>query len=145
MPRPFLMRTVGPAPPAVMFKPAGVPARTLQWVHMLRDEHEAIRMVAGEGLDQETVARHMGVSRPTVTRILARARAKVAQMLTQGAALVIGGGPVVPADFVGPPGGGRRGRGWGGPPPGPAGPPGGMGRRGMGRGRRRGFGRGRNS
>lgn len=86
---------------ATVYKPAGIPARELQWMHLTLDEFEAIRLVDGEGLDQETASMHMGVSRPTVTRILASARAKIARTFIQGQALVIEGGPVVQAP-VGP-------------------------------------------
>ncbi len=109
MPRPRLQRIVSGQPVVTVYKPAGVPAGDLQWVTLTLDEFEAIRLVDGEGLDQEAVAERMGVSRPTVTRILACARGKIAQFLTQGQALIIQGGPVVPPS-VGR-GMGRRGQG----------------------------------
>jgi len=102
-------------PVATVYKPAGVPARTLQWVNLTLDEFEAIRLIDGEGLDQETVAAQMGVSRPTVTRILASGRSKIAVVLTYGQALVIQGGSVVGLPTAGGVGrGGRFGRGSGG-------------------------------
>lgn len=137
MARPFRTRAVGPPPAVTVFKPAGLPASALEWVHMALDEYEAIQLVDGARLDQEAAAARMGVSRPTVTRILARARAKVARMLTEGAALAIEGGPVVQ---VAP--GWRRGRRWGWPEPGFGRAGAGPGGRGRGRGRRRGIGRG---
>jgi len=112
MPRPVKQRMVLGRPPATVYKPAGVPARHLQWMHLRLDEFEAIRLVDGCGIDQETAARHMGVSRPTVTRILASARAKIARTFIQGQALVIEGGPVVQAPVgTGPPLAGGWGRG----------------------------------
>ncbi|MDY7010112.1 MAG: DUF134 domain-containing protein [Planctomycetota bacterium] len=130
MPRPRLQRIVAGQPVVTVYKPAGVPARVLQWVNLTLDEFEAIRLIDNEGLDQETVAVQMGVSRPTVTRILASARGKIARFLTYGQALLIQGGPVMPPAF-----GAGRGRG------------GGFGRGGYGRGGRgfggRGRGRGR--
>jgi predicted DNA-binding protein (UPF0251 family) len=80
----------------VVFKPAGVPARELEWIELAVDEYEALRLVDGEGLEQEAAAELMGVSRPTVSRILARGRGKLARMLSTGGALVIGGGVVCP-------------------------------------------------
>ena len=80
-----------------VYKPAGAPARTLQWTRLALDEFEAIRLVDGEGLDQQAAAERMGVSRPTVTRILGSARRKIAGFLTCGQALAIEGGPVVAA------------------------------------------------
>lgn len=123
MSRPPRQRVVVGRPVAAVYKPAGIPARQLQWTTLLLDEFEAIRLIDGEGLDQETVAGRMGVSRPTVTRILGSARSKIAQVLTHGQALAIEGGPV-----IGPPAG--RGRGGQGPCR-----HGGMGRGGRGRGR----------
>lgn len=129
MPRPPRQRRVYGAPVATVYKPAGIPVRALQWTQLALDEFEAIRLVDGEGLDQETVAAQMGVSRPTVTRILASARAKIARVLVFGQALVIEGGPIVQAPVApvpGVPGPWRGGRGRGG----------GQGRHGMGRGHR---------
>jgi predicted DNA-binding protein (UPF0251 family) len=94
MPRPQIKRIVSGRPAAVVYKPAGVPARGLEWVRLTLDEFEVIRLVDGEKLDQDTVAGRMGVSRPTVTRILASARSKIANVLTHGQALLIEGGAV---------------------------------------------------
>ena len=115
MARPPKQRMIAGPPLATVYKPAGVPARGLQWTRLALDEFEAVRLIDGEGLDQEAAAARMGVSRPTVTRILASARSKIARTLMRGQAIVIEGGPVVQA----PPGwfGGRmagrgRGRRW---------------------------------
>ena len=129
MARPPQQRIVSGQPVATVYKPAGVPARELQWINLTLDEFEAIRLIDGEGLDQETVAGQMGVSRPTVTRILASGRSKIAQVLAHGQALVIEGGPVVGPAWMGGRGRGRglgRGLGRG---------CGGRGRHGRGRGR----------
>lgn len=98
MPRPCKPRQIGSTPPAAVYKPAGVPVTELAWVEMTHDEYEALCLVDGDGLDQEQVAHLMGVSRPTVSRILARGRGKIAQMLANGAALVIEGGVVSPRE-----------------------------------------------
>jgi len=122
MPRPPRQRIVASQPTATVYKPAGVPARQLQWTQVTLDEFEVIRLVDGEGLDQDAVAERMGVSRPTVTRIVASARSKIAKVLVNGQALLIQGGPVVQRPVEDGFGMGRRqGRG--------------RGRRGMGRGR----------
>ena len=94
MPRPFKKRVVCSPPGVTVFKPAGVPARDLNWITMTIDEYEAVRLADHEGLDQEAAAEQLGVSRPTVSRTLARGRTKLARMLATGAALVIEGGPV---------------------------------------------------
>jgi predicted DNA-binding protein (UPF0251 family)/predicted Fe-Mo cluster-binding NifX family protein len=82
-------------PAVTVYKPAGIRTRELEWTNLTLDEFETIRLIDGEGLDQESVAGQMGVSRPTVTRILASARSKVARVLVSGQALLIEGGPVV--------------------------------------------------
>jgi len=117
VPRPPKPRWIFGPPLAAVFKPAGVPARTLAWVTLALDEFEALRLVDREGLDQDQAAERMGVSRPTVTRLLGRARAKVAQVICDGAALAIEGGPVLDASKLPPEAGpgyrrGGGGRGW---------------------------------
>ena len=75
-----------------LFKPAGVPARELERLPLAVDELEAIRLVDLEGLSHEQTASVMGVSRQTVGRVLERGRAKVAEALVGGKAILIGGG-----------------------------------------------------
>lgn len=70
---------------------------------------EAIRLSDFQGLDQETAAAKMNVSRQTFGRVLAEARAIVADALVMGKVLKIEGG-----HFDMPPRGRRRRRGWSG-------------------------------
>lgn len=95
MPRPCCRRFVETHPAAAVFKPAGVPLRDLPSIEMTLDELEALRLADLEGLYQEDASAKMGVSRPTLGRILESARRKVAEALVLGRALHIGGGPVV--------------------------------------------------
>ncbi len=114
MPRPPIPRRVIGQPVATIFKPAGVPARAMEWTRLTLDEFEALRLVDGDGLDQETAAASMNVSRPTLTRVLASARTKISRVLIRGGALMIEGGPVVQGTGPGRGAGGRgRGRGGG--------------------------------
>ncbi len=92
MPRPPIERAVGGVPRVTLFKPAGVPGRDLEQLPLGIDELEAIRLVDLEGLSHEQAAAAMGVSRQTVGRVLERGRAKVAEALVGGKAIVIGGG-----------------------------------------------------
>jgi predicted DNA-binding protein (UPF0251 family) len=92
MPRPPIERSVGGVPRITLFKPAGVPARELEQLQLAVDELEAIRLVDLEGLSHEQAAEAMGVSRQTVGRVLERGRAKVAEALVEGKAILIGGG-----------------------------------------------------
>mgnify|MGYP001058902027 CR=1 FL=1 len=95
MPRPRLQRRVGQPPRATYFKPAGVPLRELEEVVLSLDELEAIRLTDLEGLYQEAASAQMQISRPTLSRVLASARHKVAAALVNGRALRLEGGPVL--------------------------------------------------
>jgi uncharacterized protein len=92
MPRPPIERAVAGVPRITLFKPAGVPARELEQLQLGVDELEAIRLVDLEGLSHVQAAEVMGVSRQTVGRVLERGRARVAEALVGGKAILIGGG-----------------------------------------------------
>lgn len=92
MPRPFRCRTIERVPEITFFKPQGVPLRDLEIVHLALDELEAMRLVDLDGLYQEEAAEQMGVSRPTLGRILENARRKVSMALLEGKALRLEGG-----------------------------------------------------
>ena len=92
MPRPISPREIDEPPEATWFKPTGIPMRDLEEVVLTFDEIEAIRLADAEGLYQEQVAEQMKVSRPTVGRILASARQKIAEALVQGKAIRMEGG-----------------------------------------------------
>jgi predicted DNA-binding protein (UPF0251 family) len=94
MPRPAHVRKVSNQPLVKGFKPLGVPMQELAIISLQLDELEAIRLADRESLYQEEAAERMGVSRVTFGRILQRARAKVAEALLEGKALIIGEGPV---------------------------------------------------
>ena len=116
MPRPRSCRQVSEMPNWTRFKPAGVPARSLEQVTMTIDEFEAVRLSDLEGLYQEGAAERMGVSRATFARVLTAARKVVAEALVHGKAVEVSGGTVDrrtkgrwPCPVHG--GGRRRGRG----------------------------------
>ncbi|MGO0122562.1 DUF134 domain-containing protein [Desulfothermobacter acidiphilus] len=92
MPRPPKFRRVAFLPPFLVYKPQGVPLEGMEVINLTVEEMEALRLKDLEGLDQEDCANHMGISRPTFQRLLVGARAKVAEALTEGKALRIGGG-----------------------------------------------------
>ncbi|MGC8763307.1 MAG: DUF134 domain-containing protein [Acidobacteriota bacterium] len=94
MPRPLQLRQVGRLPKIRGFKPMGIPMPDMEVLSLQVDELEALRLADREGLYQEEAAARMGVSRVTFGRILQKARAKVAEALLDGKALVIGEGPV---------------------------------------------------
>lgn len=98
MPRRNCPRWVACGPVDPCFKPAGRPLRELETVRLGLDELEALRLADLEGYYQEDAARQMGVSRTTFARIIASARAKVAEALVEGKALMIEGGAVAMKD-----------------------------------------------
>ena len=95
MPRPCCLRHVNHAPAAVYFKPAGVPACTLEQVTLTLDEVEALRLADLQGLYQEAAGKEMQVSRATFARIVEVARKKVADALIHGKALRLAGGTII--------------------------------------------------
>ena len=97
MARPEKIRRVGCVAEGRAFKPIGRPIGGLEVEELRLDELEALRLADLEGLYQEAAAERMGVSRPTFSRILARARSAVARALIEERVLVVGEGPVVAA------------------------------------------------
>jgi predicted DNA-binding protein (UPF0251 family) len=94
MPRPFCHRRIAGQPAASIFKPVGIPMTDLEEVVMTLDEFEAVRLADLGKLYQERAAEQMGVSRPTFSRIVESAHAKIADAIVHGKALRIEGGPV---------------------------------------------------
>lgn len=72
-----------------MYKPVGVKTKDLEYIELRADEIEALHLHDGQGLSYLEVADHMGVSQPTITRILQSVYAKIAEGLVQGKALRI--------------------------------------------------------
>ncbi len=109
MPRPRKLRFVQGRPIVDAFFPSRMPPGKEEVILPI-EGLEAIKLNDFQGLDQETSARMMNVSRQTFGRILAEARAIVADALVMGKILRIEGG-----NFEMPPRGrGRRRRGRGG-------------------------------
>jgi uncharacterized protein len=69
-----------------------MPLDQLKAITLLHEELEALRLVDLEGQYQQVASEQMGVSRSTLQRIVSEARYKVAEALTEGAALYIEGG-----------------------------------------------------
>ena len=92
MPRPRRCRKVFFEPGITYFKPIGVPMSKLEEVTLTVDELEAMRLKDMEAMNQEEVAERMGISQPTVHRLLESARKKITEAITMGKALRIEGG-----------------------------------------------------
>ena len=90
MPRPKKPRFVSGYPTLTAFMPEGVPITGE--VLLSVEELEAIRLSDFEGLDQESAANLMEVSRQTYGRILARAHHCISEALITGKALRVEGG-----------------------------------------------------
>lgn len=109
MPRPRKLRFVQGRPIVTVFVPDKMPPWGREEAVLPIEGLEAIRLCDHQGFDHETAARIMNVSRQTFGRVLAEARALVADALVMGKVLRIKGG-----HFDMPPRGkGRHGRGWG--------------------------------
>ena len=107
MPRPRKPRLVNARPIVNAFLPDRLPPWGREEVIIPVEGLEAIRLSDYEGLDKETAAVRMNVSRQTFGRNLMEARAIIAEALVLGKVLLIEGG-----HFEMPPRGrGRRRRG----------------------------------
>jgi len=95
-PRPKQFRRVSRPPKIAGMKPYGMAKgeEDSGFVFLHFEEYEAIRLCDYEGLNHEEAAKHMSVSRPTLTRIYSVARYKISDALVLGKQLVIEGGKV---------------------------------------------------
>lgn len=94
MVRPRKLRFIGKRPEVKIFKPVGVPFRSIENVTLTLDEYEAIRLCDYEGLEHSESAELMNISRPTFTRLIESARKKIAIAIIEGKAIVLEGGNV---------------------------------------------------
>ena len=82
-PKPIML---GHTPEPTVFTPSK-PSPAQAWskppIELNYSELEALRLVDGEGLDQEQTGEKMGVSRGTVWRLVTEGRKKVATALTK--------------------------------------------------------------
>ena len=90
MPRPKKPRFVSGYPTPTAFIPEGI--QVTGEVFLSVEELEAIRLSDFEGLDQESAANLVEVSRQTYGRILSHARSIVSEALITGKALRVEGG-----------------------------------------------------
>ena len=94
MTRPKKMRSVHYPPQFTAFKPTGIRGVELQAQGLALDEFEAIRLADYLGLDHAESAEQMSISRSTFSRLVEKARHKVAQFLVEGRHLRIDGGEI---------------------------------------------------
>lgn len=89
MPRPCKRRRIRGNPNSNYFKPAGIPIRELKEMELELSEFEAIRFVDFQETSQEEAAKQMQISQPTLSRILASGRKKIADSIINGKAIKI--------------------------------------------------------
>ncbi|MBU1681561.1 MAG: DUF134 domain-containing protein [Candidatus Micrarchaeota archaeon] len=92
MVRPKKCRRVMAEPDVTYFKPRGIPLKTLEEVELTVEEFEAIRLNDLKKMKQIEVAKKMGISQPTLHRLLQSAHEKIAEALANGKAIKINGG-----------------------------------------------------
>ena len=95
--RPEKFRTVGHVPACRVFLPQMDNGDAIEdgIVRIGLDMLEAMRLVDLEGLSQEIAAKSMGVSTPTLCRILAQGRKLAALALTSGKTIILEGGNIM--------------------------------------------------
>ncbi len=94
MSRPQYNRIVHEPPLYSEFKPVGVRGHSLQKIVLTLDEFEAFRLADQLGYSHAMAADEMGISRSTFSRLIEKARKKIADFLIYGRMLTIEGGAV---------------------------------------------------
>ncbi len=94
MSRPQYNRIVHEPPLFSDFKPIGVRGHDLKQIVLTLDEFEAVRLADQLGMSQVLAAEEMEISRSTFSRLIEKARKKIADFIVQGKLLTIDGGSV---------------------------------------------------
>jgi predicted DNA-binding protein (UPF0251 family)/DNA-directed RNA polymerase subunit RPC12/RpoP len=94
VPRKTINRQVKEPPLFDIFKPRGVAVQKNEFIIMNLDEFEAIRLADYLGLDHKESSLEMEISRSTFSRLITRARKKLARLIIEGKQLKIDGGQV---------------------------------------------------
>lgn len=94
MSRPKSDRIVHEPPLFSDFKPTGIRGQNLEQILLTLDEFEAFRLADHIGLSHATAANEMEISRSTFTRLIEKARQKIAEFIIQGKLLTIEGGSI---------------------------------------------------
>lgn len=94
MRRPYRKRRVNQPPCFKNFKPSGIPRKMLKTQNITIDEYEAIRLADYESMEHLEASEKMAISRPTFTRLIEKARHKIAKAIIDGMELVVEGGNI---------------------------------------------------
>jgi uncharacterized protein len=92
MKQPYRTRKVNQPPQFTSFKPRGISQKYLKKIELSIDEFEAIRLADYCSMEHQQAAQMMQISRPTFTRLIKKARHKIAMVLIEGMELNITGG-----------------------------------------------------
>jgi len=94
MPRPQFDRIVHEPPLYSHFKPTGIRGQDEKQIVLTLDEFEAFRLADQLGYTHARAADEMEISRSTFSRLIEKARKKIADFIILGGVLTIGGGAV---------------------------------------------------
>ena len=94
MSRPLKERKVALPPVFSGFKPIGIPSSSLETIIMSLDEFEAINLADYRGLEHADAAKLMNISRSTFSRLVEKARHKIALVIIEGKNLSFQGGNI---------------------------------------------------
>jgi predicted DNA-binding protein (UPF0251 family) len=94
MPRPQYNRIVYEPPLYSHFAPEGLKEQDPEQIVLTLDQFEAFRLADQLGYSHAQAAREMQISRSTFSRLIQKARKKIADFIIQGGILTIQGGSV---------------------------------------------------
>lgn len=94
MPRPQYNRIINEPPLYSHFKPMGVKGENVKQIVLTLDEFEAFRLADQLDYSHAQAADEMEISRSTFSRLIQKARKKIADFIILGGVLTIGGGSV---------------------------------------------------
>ena len=94
MSRPQDKRIVHEPPLFTDFKPLGIKGQDLEQILLTLDEYEAFRLADFKGLSHAEAADEMEISRSTFSRLIEKARKKIADFIITGKLLTIEGGSI---------------------------------------------------
>ena len=83
MPRRRRLRKVVAPPGFKGYKPYGANCSENDFIELLYEEYEAIKLADYDFMNHETAAKLMGISRPTFARIYESARRKIAKAMVE--------------------------------------------------------------
>ncbi|NQV01653.1 MAG: DUF134 domain-containing protein [Bacteroidia bacterium] len=94
MSRPQNNRIIHEPPLFTEFKPVGIRGQDIEQILLTLDEFESLRLADQKGLSHADAAEEMEISRSTFTRLIEKARKKIADFIIHGKLLTIDGGNV---------------------------------------------------